>query len=114
MRLDDRSADGEPDTQAAPFRGEETLEQTARVILGYAGAGVFHFGAQRHLVGLHCTDRQTPFGAARHCLYRIDREIGEHLLQLYAVGDDIGQTCCEIEHRFDDCLGRFVHRNVSR
>src|SRR5215469_5895305 len=90
VRLDDRLADRESHPGAASLCGEESLENTARILRVDSRSGIFHGDKNaRAIFDARCYSKYTRTFIDRfHRFNRIRDQIHEDLLQLDVVADD--------------------------
>ena len=98
MRLYDRTADRQSHAHAAGFGCEEGVEQPVRVLGGDPDAAVFHgYKSFAAFVLVRSDYKLARPGCDR--LHRFDAvhyQIDDHLLQLDPIGEDHGQSGCEL------------------
>jgi hypothetical protein len=99
MRLDDRSPHRQPDPHAVALRREKALEQARELLALDAGSGIGDLDARRVGVAEGCSNGETPLIVAVHRLHRVDRDVGDPLLQLHAVGQNVRQIGLKLQHR---------------
>ena len=94
MLADDRAADRQAHPQAIGLGGDERLEEPVDQIGRYAGPAIAHGEPEIPFRVAGGGQRQSPIrGDARgHRLTRVEHEIQEHLLQLYAVAKYVGEV----------------------
>jgi len=97
MRFDDRTADRQPHAQTVGLRRVEGGEELLEINRGQAWSRILH--RDQHFIRFDVSsgDEQLsrPFRDRAHCLDRVDNEIEDDLLQLYAISFDERQTLPE-------------------
>src|SRR5580700_5039615 len=95
VRLDDRTADGQPHTSPVFFGRKECIEDLSRLLRGKSHTGITDRDQQLSVAGFR---RDGKLASASHSLHGIDaveHEVHENLLQLHAVRHDVGKIAGE-------------------
>ena len=97
MGLDDRSADGESQTQAVRFGSHERLEYALEIRQGYSRASIGDGDFDAALRGRSCSHQQHAVHfPAVHGVASVDHEVEQHLLQLVPIAAHGGQRIGEV------------------
>src|SRR3984893_16525413 len=94
----DRTTDRESHTHAAGFGGEEGVEQPVLVLGGDPDTAVLHCYHQLVCFVLMRSDHQfaRPIRDRLHRFDAVHHQIDDYLLQLDPIGEDYGQSGCEL------------------
>src|SRR5215469_13950164 len=92
MSLNDRAADGQPDTHATAFGGVEGLEEPPPVLRTDADAGILHAETYAIVFFPPGSDHQLPRAILNtdHRVRSIAEQVQRNLLQLDTVSDYAG------------------------
>src|SRR5260370_33174689 len=97
MSLDDGAADAKSHAGSVRLGSKESIEDLFRLLWGQPHSAVSD-GHHNFLV-LHSLRPDGEFARPIRVLHRfdaIDHEVHQHLLQLHAVGHDLGKSCREV------------------
>ena len=91
MRLDDRTADGQPHTSPVIFGRKECIEDLFRLLRGKSHTGITDRDQQLSIAGFRPDGKLTSASHSLHGIDTVEHEVHEYLLQLDAVRHDVGK-----------------------
>src|SRR5713101_2911941 len=91
MRLDDRTADGQPHTSPVIFGRKECIEDLFRLFRGKSHTGITDRDQQLSIAGFRPDGKLTSASHSLHGIDAVEHEVHEYLLQLYTVRHDVGK-----------------------
>src|SRR5882724_7677431 len=91
MRLDDRTADGQPHTSPVIFGRKECIEDLFRLLRGKSHTGITDRDQQLSIAGFRTDGKLTSASHSLHGIDAVEHEVHEYLMQLHTVCHDVGK-----------------------